>query len=55
MGGGKGQIIPLTSHEFCISPLPPSISLPLDQYRVAQIEVSIICTEGWFTPDMFPI
>jgi hypothetical protein len=52
MGGGRGfakvhlQIIPHTSHEFCISPLPPSISHPLDQHHVAHIEVSIICTEG---------
>jgi hypothetical protein len=52
MGGGRGDLQnvllqnnPPTSHEFCTSPLPPSISLPLDQDHVAQIEVSILCME----------
>jgi hypothetical protein len=40
------QIIPHTSHEFCTSPLPPSISHPLDLHHVAHIEIFIICTEG---------
>jgi hypothetical protein len=48
------QIISPTSHEFCTSPLPPSISLPLDQHHVAPIEVSIVCTDGlvstWYVP-----
>jgi hypothetical protein len=37
------QIMPLTSHEFCKSPLPPSTSSPLDQDRVTRIEVFIVC------------
>jgi hypothetical protein len=37
------QITPPTSHEFCKSPLPPPMSSPLDQDRVTQIEVSIVC------------
>jgi hypothetical protein len=48
------QITPPTSHEFYTSPLPPLMNLPLDQYRVALIEVSIVCTEGlvstWYVP-----
>jgi hypothetical protein len=51
------QIIPSTSHEFCTWPLPPSISLPLDQHHVVQIEVSIVCTEGlvsiWYVPKFY--
>jgi hypothetical protein len=39
------QITPPTSHEFCKSPLPPPMSSPLDQDRVTQIEVSIVCTK----------
>jgi hypothetical protein len=31
---------------FCKSLLPPPISPPLDQHRLAQIEVSIVCTKG---------
>jgi hypothetical protein len=31
---------------FCKSLLPPPMSPPLDQHRVAHIEVSIVCTEG---------
>jgi hypothetical protein len=64
MGGGRGwfakvhlQIIPSTSHKFCTWPLPPSISLPLDQHHVVQIEVSIVCTEGlvstWYVPKFY--
>jgi hypothetical protein len=30
---------------FCKSLLPPPLSVPLDQYRVTQIEVSIVCME----------
>jgi hypothetical protein len=43
------QIISPTSHEFCRSPLPPFISLSLDQHHVAQIEVPIVYTEGLFS------
>jgi hypothetical protein len=39
------QITPPTSHEFCKSPLPPPMSSPLDQDRVTEIGVSIVCTE----------
>jgi hypothetical protein len=44
---------PSTSHEFCSSPHPPSVSLPLDHHHVARIEVSIVAQRGWFPPDMF--
>jgi hypothetical protein len=37
------QITPPTSHEFCKSPLPPPMRSPLDQNRVTQIEVFIVC------------
>jgi hypothetical protein len=37
------QITHPTSHEFCKSPLTPSVSSPLDQDRVTQIEVCIVC------------
>jgi hypothetical protein len=39
---------------FCKSPLPPPMNLPLDQHRLAQIEVSIVCTKWsvftWYVP-----
>jgi hypothetical protein len=58
MGGGRGDlqkyICKSSLPPLCTSPLPPSISLFLDQHRVAQIEVFIICTEGlvslWYVP-----
>jgi hypothetical protein len=37
------QITPPTSHKFCKSLFPPPMSSPLDQDRVTQIEVSIVC------------
>jgi hypothetical protein len=44
---------------FCKSPLPPPMIPPLDQHRVAQIEVSIVCTEElvstWYVPDFLKI
>jgi hypothetical protein len=44
---------PSTSYEFCTSPLPPFISLLLDQDHVAQIEVFIACTGRWFPVRIF--
>jgi hypothetical protein len=50
MRGGRDD---LQTH-FCKSPLPPPMSPPLDQYHVAQIEVSIVCMEmlvsTWYVP-----
>jgi hypothetical protein len=49
----RGERDGLQRH-FCKSPLPPPMSLPLDQHRVpldqhrvTPIEVSIVCTEGF--------
>jgi hypothetical protein len=41
MGGGRGDL----QKCICKSSLPPLMSLPLDQHRVTQIEVSIIYME----------
>jgi hypothetical protein len=49
MRGGRDD---LQTH-FCKSPLSPPMSPPLDQHRVAPIEVFIVCTEG-LAPDTFP-
>jgi hypothetical protein len=50
MRGGRDDL----QMHFCKSPLPPPMSPSLDQYRVARIEVSIICTKGsvstWYVP-----
>jgi hypothetical protein len=53
MRGGREDL----QRHFCKSPLPPPMSPPLDQHRVAPIEVSIVCTEGlvssWYVPFMY--
>jgi hypothetical protein len=41
MGGGRRDL----QRWFCKSLLPPPLSAPLDQHRVTQIEVSIVCME----------
>jgi hypothetical protein len=52
MEGGRGDVQLMRGGRdglqmhFCESPLPPPMSPPLDQHCVAQIEVSIVCTDG---------
>jgi hypothetical protein len=41
MGGERGDL----QRCFCKLLLPPPLNAPLDQYHVARIEVSIVCTE----------
>jgi hypothetical protein len=50
MRGGRHDL----QRHFCKSSLPPPMSPPLDQHRVTQIKVSIVCTEGLVPPYTFP-
>jgi hypothetical protein len=48
--GGRDDL----QKHLCKSPLPPPMSPPLDQHRVAPIDVSIVCTEGLVSTSYIP-